>query len=179
MERKNKRQLFILYAALSLDGRITDGRKEGSDWTSREDKKFFQSELDKADVVIMGRKTFEAIKRPLTPRNRIVFTRSSSSVIFLKKGIQNRIPFSGTPAQLHRLLREQQWTRIAIVGGTSIYDWFLKRTLVDEMYLTLEPVAFGSGKPFTNQNLRHPTRFRLFSIKKLAKQGALVLHYKS
>lgn len=53
MERKNKRQLFILYAALSLDGRITDGRKEGSDWTSREDKKFFQSELDKADVVIM------------------------------------------------------------------------------------------------------------------------------
>ncbi len=65
----------MLLAAVSLDGRITCGATEGSEWTSKEDKAFFQHELDRADALIMGRKTFEAIKRPLTPRNRIVFTR--------------------------------------------------------------------------------------------------------
>ena len=64
--------------AISLDGRITDGAEEGSEWTSREDKAFFHRELDRADVAVMGRKTFDAIVRPLTSRNRIVFSSSAT-----------------------------------------------------------------------------------------------------
>ena len=165
---------FILLAAMSLDGRITAGKKEGSEWTSKADKKFFFDELDKCDAVIMGRKTFEAIKRPLTFRNRVVFTHSS--VIPAKAGIQ--ICFNGSARQLLHLLKKQYWTRIAVVGGTSIYDWFLKRNLVDEIYLTLEPIVFGAGKPLTNLPLKKPRRFRLTSIKRLNRRGTLVLHYK-
>ncbi|MDO8483272.1 MAG: dihydrofolate reductase family protein [bacterium] len=169
---------FILYAAVSLDGMITNGEKEGSEWTSKEDKRFFHRELNAADVAIMGRKTFEAIKRPLKPRNRIVFTHSPSSVIPLKKGIQSYIPFSGLPLRLTKLLKKHGWTRVAVVGGTSIYDWFLTRNLVHEIYLTVEPLTFGTGKPLALDGLKRFSKFELASVKRLNAAGTLLLHYK-
>ncbi len=194
MLRKNIRPKFVLFAAVSLDGRITAGKTEGSAWTSKEDKSFFQRELDRADVAVMGRKTFDAIRRPLTPRNRIVFTRSSFAEQKLLGFTRSRpfcysqeqqngqgatICFSGTRQGLLTVLHERGWHRVAIVGGTSIYDWFLKRNLVDEIYLTLEPVIFGSGKPLTAQSLTHLSRFKLASTKRLNRYGTLLLHYKS
>jgi len=178
MNIKSREPVFILIAAVSLDGRITVGEKEGSEWTSKEDKKFFQAEMDRADAVVMGHKTFDAIKRPLKPRNRIVFSRSP-----LVKGVPDAeragvVVFVGPPKKLLTLLQERSWHRITIVGGTQIYDWFLKHSLVDEIYLTLEPVVFGSGRPLFSQNLRNLSPYRLTSIKKLNKQGTLLLHCK-
>ena len=75
------------------------------------------------------------------------------------------------------LLKKHLWTRIAVVGGTAIYDWFLKRGLVDELCLTLEPVVFGAGKLLTDAPLRTFRRFSLKSVKHLNKRGTLLLHY--
>ncbi|MSU55873.1 MAG: dihydrofolate reductase [Candidatus Taylorbacteria bacterium] len=169
---------FTLIAAVSLDGRITAGKREGSEWTSKEDKKFFQSELDKADAVIMGRKTFEAIPRPLKPRNRIVFTHRDF-VIPSKDGIQSPVAFKGSVKKLIGLLKRNAWTRIAVVGGTSIYGWFLEKKLIDELYITVEPVIFGSGKLLTANTLSRTTDFTLQSMQKLNKTGTVLLHYKN
>ncbi len=175
MTGKARQPNFILLAAISLDGKITTGRKEGSEWTSKEDKVFFRHELDRADAVVMGRKTFEAIKHPLTSRNRLVFSRRK---IFSHSAECQNI-FGGSAAELLRLLGQNGWHRIAIVGGTAIYDWFLKRDLVDEMYLTLEPLVFGNGKPLVSRRLNLPRKFRLASVKKLNARGTLLLHYQS
>ena len=168
-----------LIAAVSLDGRITRGNKEGSDWTSREDHQWFQKKLDDFDVLVMGRKTFEVIKRPLKPRNRIVFTQTQLFCCS-QEHQHNRCTtaFFGGAGKLRKLLASQNWTRIAIVGGTSIYDWFLKRGLVDELYLTFEPVIFGKGKLFSARFSKSPRVFRLASMKKLNREGTLLLHYK-
>ncbi len=176
--RKREGARFTLIAAISLDGRITAGKREGSEWTSREDKEFFQQELSRADVVIMGRKTFDAIKRPLLPRNRVVFssspplqrgrTRGGGSLYFLN---------SPTVPELKALLHKNNWTRVAIAGGTSIYDWFFRNGLIDELYLTLEPVVFGSGRPFLKRPQGSIKMFKLASVRKLSKQGTLLLHY--
>ncbi|MDO8594033.1 MAG: dihydrofolate reductase family protein [bacterium] len=175
MKARNQKPKFILLAAVSLDGRITRGKKQGSDWTSKEDKEFFHQELNRADVAIMGRKTFDAIKRPLTLRNRIVFTHFAS-VIPAEAGTQ--VGFSGGKRKLLKLLKSQNWTRIAIVGGTSIYDWFLGHNLVNEMYLTVEPVIFGAGRPLLSKERMTLARFKLASSKQLNSQGTLLLHYK-
>ncbi len=172
--------MFTLIAAVSLDGRITQGRKEGSDWTSREDKAWFHKELDRYDAVIMGRKTFDTIQRPLAPRNRIVFTTSvipAQSLPPRRRGAGIQIPFCGSRQKLLATLKERNWTRITILGGTSVYDWFLKRGLISEIYLTLEPVIFGAGKPLTSKGLQPFARFRLASVRKLNRRGTLLLHY--
>lgn len=179
-EGKRKEITFTLIAAASLDGRITRGGKEGTGWTSTEDKRWFQKELDRCDALVMGRKTFDVIKRPLTPRNRIVF--SHTRLFCYSQEHQNKdgevVCFSGTRQKFFAILKEYQWNHIAILGGTNIYNWFLKRNLVDEIYLTLEPVIFGAGQPFLATRFAMTSRFRLVSIKRLNPQGTLLLHYK-
>ena len=166
---------FVLVVAVSLDGKITNGTKEGTEWTSKEDQKLFRGELDRADAVILGRKTFEAIPRPLTPRNRIVFSKRKAPVIPADAGIQN-IFFQGTPRELLNLCARYEWNRVVVAGGTSIYEWFFKHKLVDELYLTVEPVVFGSGKPFLSEG-SSAGNWTLVSFKKLNKKGTLLLHY--
>ncbi|MDO8620067.1 MAG: dihydrofolate reductase family protein [bacterium] len=182
-----KKPTFILVVAVSLDGKITNGKKEGTEWTSKEDQKFFRGELDRADVVILGRKTFEAIPRPLTPRNRIVFSQRKPAVIPAparrsplgaggEAGIQDTFYFHGTPRELLNHCAKCRWNRVVIAGGTSIYQWFLKHKLVDEMYITVEPIVFGSGKPFLAEG-SFAENWTLVSVKKLNKSGTLLLHY--
>ncbi len=170
----------------------------------------------------MGRRTFDAIPRPLVPRNRIVFTQhlafnalcslpvrvrtqagAQGSGRVLPQGLtpcgqgagftktqlfccsqehqHNRCTaaFFGGAGKLRKLLASQNWTRVAVLGGAQIYDWFLKRNLISEMYLTLEPVIFGSGKLLASQSLKSLRRFRLSSLKRLNPRGTLLLHYKS
>ena len=178
--KKQKRNLrFTLLAAVSLDGRITRGKEEGSRWTSAEDQRWFQKKLDEFDTLVMGRKTFAALKHPLTPRNRVIFTHSR--LFCCSQEYQNRrgkaIFFSGTRQKLFATLQERRWRRSAIVGGTSIYDRFLKRALVDEIYLTLEPVIFGRGKFLISGRFPALSRCRLLSVQKLNSNGTLLLHY--
>ncbi|KKW10451.1 MAG: Bifunctional deaminase-reductase domain protein [Parcubacteria group bacterium GW2011_GWA2_49_9] len=181
MAKNTRKPHFILYAAVSLDGMITNGEKEGSEWTSTEDKRFFHRELNASDVAIMGRKTFEAIKRPLKPRNRIVFSRrgfslsKGSTAVFGRRGVL--LLKNPTVRRLYSLLSHHNWTRIAVVGGTSIYDWFLKRNLVHEIYLTVEPLTFGTGKPLALDGLKRFSKFELVSVKRLNATGTLLLHY--
>ena len=178
--KRNKKAKFVLFAAVSLDGRITQGKKEGNRWTSAEDRNWLYKELGRYDAVVMGRKTFMAIKRPLTPRNRIVFTKHplfQCSTEYWNSGCET-FGFFGSAGQLLSLLERRNWQRIVVVGGTSIYDWFLKRNLIDEVYLTMEPVFLGSGKPLTSSPFGKIARFRLRAVKRLSETGTLLLHYK-
>ncbi len=127
----------------------------------------------------MGRKTFETLKRPLTPRNRIVFTRRPIPLTKGGAGDGGCLhALSTSQAKVLSLLKQRGWSRVAVLGGTSIYDWFLKHRLIDELYLTVEPVVFGKGKLFANENLKVSARFILLSVRKLNRQGTLLLHYK-
>ena len=172
MRKQKRKGKIVLVVAVSLDGRITDGKKPGTEWTSREDQEFFRKELDRADAVVMGRKTFQAIKRPLTPRNRIVF--SHQQVFARSTECQN--VFSGNPAQFLALLRRNKWGRVVVAGGTEVYDWFLEHELANELVLTIEPIILGSGRPFLA--VGHARRCgRLLSVKRLNKGGTLLLRY--
>ena len=146
----------------------------------REDKKWFRRELARYDAVLMGSRTFAAIKRPLTPRNRIVFSRhlvfQCSTEHWNTKC--ETFGFSGSPHDLRGFLEKRRWIHIAVVGGTQIYDWFLKRNLIGEIYLTVEPIIFGKGRLFSAGFGKSLRVFRLTSMKKLNRKGTLLLHYK-
>ncbi len=183
---------FILIVAVSRDGKITTGTSEGSSWTSREDKTFFGRELDRCDVSIMGRKTYDAIRRPLALRNRVIFTRNplfqcsaeywnkNDAREDIKRDIKNAtVSFSGSAKRLFKLLKKYDWKRIAVLGGNTVYDWFLKRGMVNEVYLTVEPIVFGGGKKLTSSLPKYLRRCRLLSVKTINTRGTLLLRYRT
>jgi len=135
--------IVTLIAAISADGKIAQrADQKSTDWTSKEDFDFFVSKTKEIGTVVMGRKTFETIGKPLRERRTIVMTRD-------RRGGVEGVDYTGeSPRELVERLSKDGVERLALCGGAQVYGAFLKEGLVDELYLTVEPVLFGEGVPF-------------------------------
>ena len=140
----------ILIAAISADGKIAERTDQNSlDWTSKEDTRFFIERTKQAGALIMGRKTFATIGRPLKNRLNVIMTRDlSSSVVPAEAGLLEYT--SASPVEIVKDLDARGYLEVAICGGSSVYSQFLKEGLVQELYLTVEPVLFGGGVSLTS-----------------------------
>ena len=110
----------------SLDGFIAKSSDDDLSWGSKADKQWFAQVTRDIGVVVMGRKTAELIGKPLPGRLNVVMSRKT-----------------GGPREVLRRL--SKYRRVAICGGASIYTAFLREKLVDEIWLTVQPVVFGQG----------------------------------
>lgn len=164
-----------MLAAVTMDGKIARHDHHGSTWTSREDKTHLHKILDGCDVLLVGRKTYETARKPLSQRRCWIFTHSPHSQS-QKKSIGSPLFLSPRRQNLLHQLEKHQFYRVAILGGTSVYSWFLKNRLIDELYLTIEPIIFGQGLPLF-QLKTHDQRFRLLSVKRLNRRGTILLRY--
>lgn len=171
--RKKSATKIIAAAAITLDGKIALHRRHFSSWTSREDKRFLHSFLDTCDVVVVGRQTYETARKPLSKRNCIVLTHS---VAALKKRSDNLVFLNPKGADLRAILRSHK--KVAVLGGCLVYTYFLKHNLLDELFLTIEPLVFGRGIPLFAGSSKLPKHFRLLSMKRLNKKGSVLLRYK-
>lgn len=133
----------ILIAAISVDGKIAERTDQSSlDWTSKEDRQFFVKRTKEAGVVIMGRKTFETIGRPLKERLTMVMTSATEG----KTSQESVLEYTAaSPKEILEDLDRRGYKEVAVCGGSSVYGQFLKEGLVDELFLTIEPVLFGGG----------------------------------
>ena len=120
--------------------------------------------------MIMGRKTFETIGRPLKDRLVVVMTRQA--MISDKEGIEYT---SKSPREVLIELASRGYEQAAICGGSEVYSLFLREGLVDELFLTVEPVLFGSGVPLTTGFER--LNLELIESRPLNAQ-AILLHYR-
>ncbi|TSC68191.1 MAG: dihydrofolate reductase FolA [Parcubacteria group bacterium Gr01-1014_72] len=133
-------KVFII-AVQTVDGFIARKESEPSfAWTSGADKKNFVERTKKAGVVIMGRKTFETIGKPLKDRLVVVYSHKPLSKQF--EGVEQT---DKAPRELLQELAGRGYSEVAVCGGASIYSLFLKERVVDTLYLTLEPRLFGTG----------------------------------
>lgn len=89
------------------------------------------------NAIIMGRKTFESIGRPLPNRTNLVLSGS------LEKTDENYEVFHSIEAVIERC-ENGNFDNVFVIGGSKIYKEFLDRDLIDVLYvdeLTLqEPV---------------------------------------
>ena len=161
----------ILIAAISADGKIAEKTDQSSlDWTSKEDTKFFIEKTKEAGTVVMGRKTFATINKPLKGRRVIVMTRDPG-----KETPMPGVEFTNDePQTLVNKLEQEGVAELALAGGSSIYGQFLQAGLVTDVFLTIEPVLFGSGVPLAQGFDR--VALKLVSAKQLNPQ-AILLHY--
>jgi dihydrofolate reductase len=146
--------IVTLIAAVSADGKIArDAGQSSLDWTSREDKRFFMEKTKQIGTVVMGRSTFETIGKPLPGRRTVVLSRKGHEATGLRPGgaEAGTVEFTDEPlAELVARLEREGATGLAVCGGATVYSQFLKAGLVDELFLTVEPMLFGTGVPLVS-----------------------------
>lgn len=162
----------IAIAAITVDGKIALGPEHFSDWTSPEDKAFMRGLLDKADVVVVGNNTYKTAIEPLSKRNCIVLT---SSVKTAERRADNLLFWNPEGADASSVLNK--YNMVALLGGAKTYSYFLQNDLLDELYLTIEPIAFGRGVSLFDHQADLPAHFSLLSMEKLNEGGTVLLHY--
>lgn len=160
-----------MYAAVSLDGYIAVNSQAIPKWTSVEDWEWFQTELAKADVVIVGRTTFELTKKRLQKRNTVVLT-SKVKTITRAEGV-----VWVNPRKINLAEYLSMYRRVAVIGGAQVYAEMLAQKLCTDVYLTVEPIILGSGIPWLPKTIS--AQMKLYSVKKLNKRGTILLHYQT
>ena len=110
------------------------GRKGALPWSIKEDMKHF-SKMTKGkgnNAVVMGRKTWESIgSKPLTKRDNLII---SSKPSFSTQGKENII-FFNEPKKVIEFCKNK-YDEVWVIGGNSIYDYFLKKEEVSTCYIT-------------------------------------------
>jgi dihydrofolate reductase len=172
---------YIAIAAVTLDGKIAKGPNHMSDWTSKEDKLFMRSLLDKCDVILVGNNTYKTASKPLSKRNCIVLSYQINSCV---RQSARLLYINPQKHDLSKIVFDLKYQRVAILGGAQTYTYCLNNNLLDELYLTIEPIIFGRGinlfslAQSENWGRSGDPTFKLISVKKINRRGSLLLHYK-
>lgn len=158
----------FIVAAMTADGFIArDNSVPSTAWTSKVDKKRFSELSKRAGVVIMGSVTYETIGKPLPGRLNIVYVLGDKKY----EGVETT---SKPPAELIADLEKRGFKEVAICGGSTIYTMFMKSGLVNTLYLTMEPVIFGSGTRLFKEPI--DAKLELVSSEKV--ENSTLLEYK-
>jgi dihydrofolate reductase len=120
--------ILSLIVAVAENGVI--GRDGGLPWRQSSDLKTFRR-LTMGKPIIMGRRTFDSIGKPLDGRDNIVVTRDP---FFELPGV-TALPSVTEALTLARVLASTRGTdEIMVIGGAAIYDSVLHNA--DRIYLT-------------------------------------------
>lgn len=116
------RSTLILIAAVARNGVI--GKDNQLPWHLRADLQYFKQQTS-GHTILMGRKTYDSIGKPLPNRNNLIFTRNRS---FNAPGTQT----------VHSLEQAYAYCgdteRLYIIGGASLYE--LTLAIADELMIT-------------------------------------------
>jgi dihydrofolate reductase len=164
-------RVFII-AALSADGFIgVNAGHRSLDWRSKADARFFIETTKAAGVIVMGSTTYKTFRMRRAPPGRrlIVYTSRPESI----EG-ENVETTNEEPAALIARLELEEARAVAVSGGATINKMFLDSGLVDELYLTVEPVLFGEGVPLFSGSVQ--ARLKLLENRALS-DDTILLHY--
>ena len=164
---------ITLLAAVTLDGKIARNEHHLSDWTSKEDKRLFVSKTRQAGVLILGNNTYKTLSAPLPGRLHIVLTTDTRD----KVNIPGQVEYtSAPPEEIVASLKARGYSEAVLAGGAQVNALFLKAGLIDEMWLTVEPLVFGSGIDLF-RGAEFDVRWQLIYMEKLNDVGSLHLRY--
>jgi dihydrofolate reductase len=121
---------ITIIAAVSKNDIIGNGN--AIPWKLPTDLQNFRR-LTNGGVVVMGRKTYESIGKPLPNRHNVVI--SSNSALPLPEGVTLCLDAKAALKASRVLCMTHNIQDIWIIGGAGIYQQFLKRA--DKMFLTV------------------------------------------
>lgn len=102
----------------------------GLPWRLSSDLKYFKR-VTMGKPIVMGRRTYESIGRPLPGRDNIVITRNAE---FAADGVHVTGDVPSALSLAHTLAKEKGADEICVIGGGDIYRQTLP--MADRVYLT-------------------------------------------
>jgi dihydrofolate reductase len=156
--------------AMTMDGKIAKTSDHFPDWTSKEDKKYFAKISKDAGVVMMGEKTFKTFPSPLPNRLNVVFTLEKNP-----PGTEGVRWVTGEPEKVIEQLESEGYKSAILGGGAYLNGLFLKKGLIDEIIVTVEPKIFGDGLSLFSGDF--DVNLQLLEMEKL-NENSMVLKYK-
>lgn len=168
---------IVLIAAMSQDGFITNQQGSYAAWTSEEDKAFFTKTSACYKFGVKGINTHLASPlKPNSDRFRIVLTQNPDEVA------DQQIP---GVLEFHKLSPQQFVEKFAdqpnclLLGGSRLFTDFLVAGLVNEAFLTIEPVKLHNGLPILRDGLNIRDYFpkEKAEITPLNDRGTLLEHH--
>ncbi|MFQ5625080.1 MAG: dihydrofolate reductase [Methyloligellaceae bacterium] len=130
---------IVIVVARAENGVI--GRDGQLPWKLSSDLKFFR-QVTMNKPLIMGRKTFESIGKPLDGRDNIVITRNPE---FIAEGVVTAMSVDQAMKLARNRAKQRGADEIAVIGGAQIYA--LALPLAERIYLT-EVHAHPEGDTF-------------------------------
>ena len=116
--------MISLIAAIGKNNEL--GKDNSLVWNMPTDLKYFRAKT-KGHTVIMGRKTFEAIGRPMPERRNIIITRDKT---YKKDGIE----VVHSLQEALRLAQGDNEDEIFVIGGEEIFKQAMD--IADRLYIT-------------------------------------------
>ena len=167
---------LTMIAAISTDGFIA-GQHCDMSWLSNADQLLLKQTMRDHDTILMGMKTYNAHKNKFVTKQktRIVFTRSKVTPN------DPRVRFyNGEPSDHLKELSDKGTTKALLLGGAELYNYFLKKDLVSEVMLVIEPVKLHTGTLFfTDAKVLESTYgFTLYCSQQLNAEGTIFNSYK-
>ncbi|OGG04929.1 hypothetical protein A2Z33_06555 [Candidatus Gottesmanbacteria bacterium RBG_16_52_11] len=163
----------------SLNGMIADAEGRRLNWTSEEDKRFFARIRDRHRLIVMGRKTYDAVRSSLSlspARLRVVLTRHPDT--FRSHYVAGQLEFTDAgPEKLVAEYAGRGYRKMLLTGGSTTAGSFLSKNLIDEIYLTIEPVIIPRGLPLIT-GLTDSVRLTLTQKKQLNRRGTCLYRFR-
>lgn len=167
----------ILVFVSTLNGKVTRGDDpEVRHWSSKSDQEYYSRVWKDSTLVVMGRNTWsENIISPSAGRLIIVLTREPSG--YKDKEIPGQLIFSNaSPVEIVAAYKGYGTGVMTVLGGPRVATSFLEESLIDELWLTIEPRLFGTGyNLIADSDL--DISLRLIDLVKANDEGTLITKY--
>jgi len=179
---------------ISLDGFLAT-RDGGLEWAQVDDEiwEFVEPVIKACDTAIYGRKTYEMMAaywpsaadspdasphdvehgRWAAGATKLVFSRTLASAPWGTDASATLV--RDDPAAALRTIKQQSGGDMVVLGSASIAHALLQHGLVDDLYLTVNPVLLGGGLPMF-PNAAQSRMLRLIDSRQFS-SGVVGLHY--
>lgn len=161
---------------MSLDGCLTRHQNEGTGFASGADRLHFRDALAQCDCTLMGGGSYRAARDQIqatldAERLRMVLTRSPEA--YAAEGMPGRLEFrTGAASTAIGELARRRFRRCAVVGGPRTLTDCIRQGVLGELWLTVEPMAFGEGRRLVEGAVDFG--FGLESVERLGAEAVLL-----
>lgn len=161
----------ILYMAITINGFIAKENDDTS-WISKEEWDSYSLAVRTAGCLIVGRRTYHILtKQPEFEEFKKVKLVAVSQQDFPTLSSDHLVAHS--PREALELLKDHK--EVIVAGGGILNASFMAENLVDEIYLDVEPIAFGKGIRLFRESA-FEAKLKLLEVKNLS-NNELQLHY--
>jgi dihydrofolate reductase len=155
--------------AVSLNGLLA--REDGSeDWLPSEGWDEFAEDVKKYDNFIMGRETYELVMKLYPNYNFNNVEATHKIIVTTQPDYQASAGYVAiaSPEKVVEFLEKENIETGLLIGGGKLNSSFYAKRLINEVWITVNPVILGKGRPFIS-SLDFEAKLQLINVIKLTK----------